>query len=903
MKQMNLSGCWQVNIGDGVIYKASLPGTLDENKIGHPDSKDKQWHPDAVLGAEKGLAAQAGIATRLTRKYTYEGAATFFRTLRTEPPAGSRVFLDAERTRMLRLRVNMENVAASVAGTVSTPSVFELTGRLTGEDLLELVSDNSYPGWPHDAIAFSSAATDETQTNWNGILGYLRLRFEKPVFISAVRVYPHGDTLTVKVEIDAAEPYTGRLTIRSPALAASADTQISVAAGVRTVEFDALPLAGDVKRWDEYEGNLYELTVSAEGLDSKTTTFGVRDFGDNGKGRLALNGRVIFLRSEANCCVFPETGHMPLSVEEWTEILNRYKSYGVNCMRFHSHCPPEAAFSAADAIGMMMQPELSHWNPRTAFEDDKSWSYYQLELREILLTYANHPSFVMLTYGNELHAHELGHQRMNRLIGQAHALDNTRMVANGSNVHYGQIGCDAESDFYTSQKFYRLDLRGTFGGMGGEYGGGISGYINHQYPNAKTSYDHTMAELRKEYAKPVFSFEVGQFEVLPDFDEISDFRGVTSPANYELVRQHVIEQGLAGGWKRRVEATGELSLLGYREEVEAAMRTKELSGISLLGLQDFPGQGTALVGMLNAHLRPKPFDFARPERFHAFFTDVLPLVLLEKYTYGNSEILTAEVEMANYGRQTVNAPTRYALRDGKTVVEHGELPEVECPAGELTMTGAIRLALSGVTKAKKLMLDVSIGNAKNEYPIWVYPDEPAVCPDGVVAVRTLEEAEAALGEGKTVFLSPEATKEHFPKSIGSQFTTDFWSVGTFSGQEGSMGYLMDPAHPVFAGFPTEAHTGWQWWPMVNGRAVELPPELDPIIIVVDCYARLRKFGSLFECRAGKGRLLISSMGLLEKQQYPEVRALLRSIYDYLISDQFAPVQTISFETLHGLIKD
>jgi hypothetical protein len=903
VKQIDLSGRWQVDIGDGTVYDAFLPGTLDENKIGQPDSGNNQWHPDANLGAGSELTSQPGIATRLTRNYTYEGAAVFFKTAKTDRLTDGRVFLEAERTRMLHLCVNGEDVPTSVPGTISTPSVFELTGRLTGEDSLELISDNSYPGWPHDAIVFSSAATDETQTNWNGILGYLRLRFEKQVFLSAVRVYPHENTVTVKAEINAAAPYTGMLNVQSAALAAKACRKVSVKAGVHTIEFDALPLAHDVKRWDEFEGNLYELTVYADELDSKTVTFGVRNFGDNGKGRIALNGRNVFLRSEANCCVFPETGHMPLTVDEWTDILGLYKSYGVNCMRFHSHCPPDAAFTAADAVGMLMQPELSHWNPSTAFEDDESCNYYQLELKQIILTYANHPSFVMLTYGNELHAHKLGHERMDAIIKQARALDDTRMYANGSNVHYGQIGCDADSDFYASQKFYKMDLRGTFGGMGGEYGCGISGYINNEYPDAKTNYNKTMSELRKEYTKPVFSFEVGQYEVLPDFDEISEFKGVTSPVNYEIVKQHVDERGFADGWKRRVEATGELSLLSYREEIEAAMRTDELSGISLLGLQDFPGQGTALVGMLNSHLQPKSFDFAKPERFHAFFTDVLPLVLLNKYTYESSETLTAEVKLANYGKQMVVAPTVYELLDGKTAAARGELPATTCPPGGLTVCGTINIPLSGIEKAKKLMLTVTIGSAKNQYPIWVYPDEPVMCPDGAVTVRTLAEAETALAEGKTVFLSPEATIDHFPKSIGSQFTTDFWSVGTFNGQEGSMGCLMNPSHPVFAKFPTEEHTDWQWWPMVNGRAVELPPEIDPIITVIDCYARLRKFGLLFECKAGKGKLLISGMGLFEKKEYPEVRALLRSIYSYLISEKFAPAREVSFETLHELVKD
>ena len=138
-----------------------------------------------------------------------------------------------------------------------------------------------------------------------------------------------------------------------------------------------------------------------------------------------------------------------MTENEWTDILNTYKAYGINCVRFHSHCPSEAAFAAADRLGMMMQPELSHWNPNDAFESGESFSYYQQELALTIRWLANHPSFVMLTFGNELCTGETGRERMSRMLEQARALDSTRLYANGSNVHYGRIGCDPDSDFYT----------------------------------------------------------------------------------------------------------------------------------------------------------------------------------------------------------------------------------------------------------------------------------------------------------------------------------------------------------------------------------------------------------------------------------------------------------------------
>ena len=74
-------------------------------------------------------------------------------------------------------------------------------------------------------------------------------------------------------------------------------------------------------------------------------------------------------------------------------------------------------------------------------------------------------------------------------------------------THYGELGCEKESDFYTAQQFHQYPLRATFADM--------KGYLNHTYPGACTDYSASMEELRKEYDGPVFSFEVGQYEVLP----------------------------------------------------------------------------------------------------------------------------------------------------------------------------------------------------------------------------------------------------------------------------------------------------------------------------------------------------------------------------------------------------
>lgn len=954
-----LNGKWHVVLEDGTTGQMDLPGTLDENGIGHRDVGANQWHPDAVLGNAAGeIDKDAPIATRFTRRHTYEGEARISRKITVPDYGTDRLFVLAERARALRLLVDGEACAVFRQGTLSTPYIFELTGAAPGEHEFTFLSDNSYPGMPKAAICYSSAATDETQTNWNGILGECSMYTRPQNFIDSLRVYPRavkkeeknkagGYVLDVCVELapGAKKVYKdAKIILQSEALAAGEleDTQtlteiISYSgeglaeAGTdkeensKTMEiwFRDLPLRENVKLWDEDEGNLYEMAVtldngmSAEDKGGSTaecrTRFGIRSFGDNGSGRLALNGRAIFLRGEANCAEYPETGHPPMTIPEWKEMLLKYRSYGINFVRFHSHCEPEAAFAAADELGMLLQPELSHWDPKDAFETEESYRYYRAELVDLLKTYANHPSFVMLTLGNELQAQDEGRERMRELVRTAKRMDPTRLYANGSNAFYGEEGCDPESDFYTSQSCKDVVIRGTFSGM--------RGYLNENYPSADRTYDEAMAEIRKEYQKPVFSFEVGQFEVLPDFEELESFHGISDPVNLKLIKKRVEERGLLPTWEKYVEATGELSRLAYREEIEAAMRTRELSGISLLGLQDFPGQGTALVGMMNSHLEPKPYDFARPERFREFFQECRILVKLPHYTYEAGERLIAEVEAANFGKGNIEGVFCWTLAGKMSVSENGNCEPAEikskntviatgedteitiCRPGSYTEVGSLDIPLDFVEKNTALTLKVRIGDSISAYPIWVYRKTTPVCPENVYETRAFDvKTREILQNGGRVYLSPDADKESLPNSIKTQFTTDFWSVGTFADQEGGMGQLIDTEHPIFKEFPTDFHTDWQWWIMTTKRAVILPHPMKTIITEMDSYAFLRPMAQMIEFRCLKGKVLLSTMELHKSQQYPEVRALQASIYTYLSGENFEPAEEITEEELSMLVR-
>lgn len=881
-----------------------LPGTTDEN--------------------QKGIEQDERPTARLMRPWYWKGAAWYQRdVVIPEDWEGQRITLFLERSKNNHVWVDDQFVGWD--DTISAPQVYDLTAVMTpGKHTITVLTDNSKlpPGGP------SHAVDERTQTNWNGILGDIELRATDPVWVHEVQVYPDVANKTAKLRVTlgnrTGEAAEGRLEIKS----VSTNVAEAEAYAVQSFAVDAIEdgkvveltyQPGDsVPLWDEFDPALLDLTVtlrSATGesthANGKTVTFGMREFTHEGT-QLVNNGEPIFLRGRLDCANYPLTGYAPMEKAEWLRLLQIQKDWGINHVRFHSWCPPKAAFEAADELGVYLQAELP--NKRSGFKAaeneeaavhnidrlqlDKSkaevslYDYHKREGELISKYYGNHASFTMFTLGNELGRTPA----MFELIEHFRSNDPRRLYAQGSNNMHWKPSYAEGDDFWVTGKVDKENkpLRGSF--------------ANHDFPEphidgTPPSTDFDFSHSIVGQSVPMIGHETGQFQVFPDFRDIEKFTGVTRARNYEIFRERLERAGMIDQALDFVKASGALSAICYREDIEAALRTPGFGGFQLLDIMDFPGQGTALVGMLNVFMESK--GVVELDKWQQFCAPVVPLIRIDSYTYTNEQKLTGRIQLAHYGPNDFSdAVMAITLTDEKgQILFEQNLPAADLKSGGLREVGAVLIDFSSMElpRAQQLKLTSSLkgSDVLNEYPIWVYPPKvDTSVPEGVLLTRSYAEARAGLAKGENVLFIPEQAQ--LPRSVGGQFQTEFWSpMFAASARKkgrpeppGTLGHLCDPQHPALARFPTEFHSNWQWWYLVkNSRPIVLdatPDDYRPIVQTIDNFDRNHKLGLITEMKVDQGALLVCAIDLPAIQGQPAGRQMLHSLLSYVGSDAFKP---------------
>ena len=421
-------------------------------------------------------------------------------------------------------------------------------------------------------------------------------------------------------------------------------------------------MGNKIRFWSEFDPALIQTECNPKGekvLDNTTVDFGMRKFSTQGT-QFTINGTKTFLRGKHDACVFPLTGYPPMDVEGWQKVFRIAKSYNINFYRFHSWTPPLAAFEAADIEGIYLQPELPFWG---AFSKNRNSDLNAFLLKEgdhILDTYGNHASFVMFALGNELSG---DFDVMKEFLNHFRSVDSRHLMAYGSNNYLGFRGQVEGEDYYAACRVgadtdttYSTHIRGSFSFADANDGG----YINGRYPSTNLNYSGAISKCNV----PAVGTEVGQYQIYPNYDEIKKYTGVMKPWNFEIFRERLKENNLSDQAKDFFRASGALSAICYKADIEMAMRTPGFGGFHLLDLQDFPGQGTALVGLLDAFMDSK--GIITPEEFSHFCNRVVPLVIMEKYCWTNNEQFRGKIQVANYSENSLKAQTvKWELKNSK----------------------------------------------------------------------------------------------------------------------------------------------------------------------------------------------------------------------------------------------
>lgn len=902
---LDLSGQWQFALDTAKVGvnqqwylsdlsdSISLPGTTDSNKKGFLNSDTTTMYPNRV--------------------YKYEGIAWYRKKVVVpENFKDKHIELFLERTKPSKVWIDSAFIGESYL--LQSPQKYDVSSQLTpGEHYITIQVNNDLKLTPYGNVHIYS---DDSQTNWNGIIGGLYIEASPKTYISNLQVYPDIDSKKIDVEIDIENLQTDK-ELNVELLVEKTMDGKTVQLKSQKIVADKQPhlklqynLGEDCSFWDEYNQPLYRLTaIISDGTikDAQTVPFGMRKFSVKGT-QFTINGRTTFLRGKHEAAVFPLTGYTPMNVDDWVRVYEIAKSYGINHYRFHSYCPPEAAFEAADRVGIYLQAELPFWG---GLDSDTIAQMQREEGFAMLKSYANHPSFVMFSPGNEIWG---GLDRVEKNMDALKAYDSRPLYAMGSNNQIGYAPPRNCSDFFVGA---RTPNRGdtTFGHtrlthcFADAWHGGI---LNNFTPSTDIKFEHAVSNMDI----PIVSHEIGQYQIYPNYQEIAKYTGVLQARNLEVFRTRLQKAGMADMDSVFQKASGAWSALCYKAEMEAALRTKGMAGFQLLDLQDFPGQGTALVGILDAFMDSK--GVVSPEVWKQSCNDVVLLLEFSKYCWTNSESFDAKALVANYSAGPVKNEVNWSIKkeDG-TILSQGKFPDTEINNGGLSLLGNINVSFASITKAEKLLVDISIAGTEysNTYPVWVYPSKPTVeTPEDILVSDKLDnKVLSQLQGGGKVLLFPK-TSDVKDKSFPGHFPPEFWNYGMFKGisesnkkpvSPGTLGILTDPAHPIFNDFPTDFHTNWQWFSIVKASNSLMldntSAEYRPIVQIIDNLERNHKLGLIFEFKVGNGKLLVCMAQLNQILDKPEAAQLYQSIISYIKSGDFEPDYLITEEDLKELL--
>jgi len=866
--------------GDEITLKTKWTGSIYDSSFYYTPRLAKYRQPGNIH-----------IPFWLTPARHYVGVAWYQKEVNIpENWKGKRIILNLERAH-IQTRVWVNDKEVGMQNSLVAPHVYDLSPYLTtGKQRISIRIDNRIK--EINVGPDSHSVTDHTQGNWNGIIGKIALEAISPVYIDDVQIYPDVKNSKARVKItvnnSTQNKFNGKIALSAKSFnsAVSDETKeiesnIAIPKlGTNTIEVE-LPFGKGMQTWDEFDPALYNLNVkliSKTEIDTKKVQFGMREFKikDN---QFLINNIPVVLRGTVHNCEFPLTGYPATTVEAWEKIFKTIKSYGLNHVRFHSWCPPEAAFIAADKIGLYLQPEGPSWpnhGPKIGLGQPVDQFLYD-ETTRMAKEYGNYASFTMLSAGNEPAGNQVKY--LNEFVDFWKAKDNRRVYTGMSVGGSWPVVPNAE---------YQVR-------------GGVRGLKWEKMPETESDFSAGIAPFKV----PFVAHEIGQYCVFPNFDEIKKYTGVYRAKNFEMFREDLQDHHMGDQAKDFLNASGKLQVLCYKNEIEKMLRTPGFGGFQALGLQDFPGQGTALVGVLDAFFEEK--GYVTPKEYSRFCNQTVPLAKISKFVYTNNETFNAEIVLFHSGKTPLNnAIISWTIKNEKgNVLASGNFDPKTYENGNGLLVGKLDFALGEIKEASKLNLEVKVNNTSfaNDWNFWVYPEKNPEIPSAVYYTTVLDDkAKEVLNKGGKVFLNASG-KVVKGKEVEMHFLPVFWNTSWFKMRPPHVtGMLIQEKNPAFANFPTSFHSDLQWWDIQNRSQVmnleDFPADFRPLIQPIDTWFMNRRLALVFEAQVGNGKIIVSSANIgPDVQNKPAAKQLFYSLQKYMNSNEFNPKNKLDFETI------
>lgn len=917
--KLSLAGKWKIALDakdEGIVEKWNyktltetimLPGSLQEQGYGYDVGMDTPWTGLIVDNSwytapkyEKyRKEGNIKIPFWLKPEKHYVGVAWYQKEVNIPKNWEEKViFFNMERAHWETvLFVDGKRIGAN--NSLGAPHRYEIGTLKEGKHTITVRVDNRM----HIKVGMSShSLTDHTQTNWNGIIGDIFLESLPAVYLDKIVI--HSDLSKKEIEIEMNIVNTtnrnqkSKLKLSAAALNHGGESllgeneKIVLLPGNNKIT-SKLSMGSDPMLWSEFSPNLYELQAVisyAKTKLKKQEIFGIRELKKE-NSYFTLNDQPVFFRGIVDCSVSPLTGYPATDDSYWEKMYKTIKAHGFNHVRFHSWCPPKAAFSVADKEGIYLQVECNSWATTDSNIGDgdsvDEWLYRESE--RIIEEYGNHPSFCMLAYGNEPSGSNQK-QYLTDLIEHWREIDGRRLYTGGAGWPF------IESSDYFNSPAPRIQ----------GWGEGLKSIINAKSPQTAHDYE----EIIQKSEIPIISHEAGQWCAYPNFKEIPKYTGVLKASNLEIFQETLNENNMGHLAEDFLMASGKLQVLCYKADIEASLRTPDFAGFQVLDIRDCPGYGTSLIGVVDPFWDSK--GYVTPDEYSRFCNSTVPLARMEQLNWKNSDTFKAKIEVSHFERdEHASAVIYWKISDKKgNVYKKGEFKS-PLPIDNCIEIGDISFSLNQFKEAKQLNLEVSIPDkdAVNDWNFWVFP-EVDISTNDVLITDTLDsKAKDILNKGGKVMLALKrnSLKPEKGGDIKVGFSSIFWNTAWTVGQAPhTLGILCDPAHPALSKFPTEYHSDFQWWDIMSGCDAivldDFPADFFPIVHIVDDWFENRKLGIVFEAKIGEGKLLMTSVDFnTDIENRISAKQFQYSLLEYMKSAQFSPEHNIDISLITNLL--